>query len=44
MEGVENKAHRFRNTDFQNALAFTKVKAREVMVRAEVVALEKKKV
>ena len=45
VEGVENKAQLDSEIQiFQNALAFTKVKAREVMVpRAEVVALEKEK-
>ena len=42
VEGVENKAQLDTEIQiFQNALEFTKVKAREVMVpRAEVVALE----
>lgn len=45
VEGVENKAQLDAEIQiFQNALEFTKVKAREVMVpRAEVVALEKEK-
>lgn len=45
VEGVENKAQLDAEIQiFQNALEFTKVKAREVMVpRAEVVALEKGK-
>lgn len=45
VEGVENKAQLDSEIQiFQNALEFTKVKAREVMVpRAEVVALEKEK-
>ena len=45
VEGVENKAQLDSEIQiFQNALAFTKVKAREVMVpRAEVIALEKEK-
>ena len=45
VEGVENKSQLDSEIQiFQNALAFTKVKAREVMVPAEVVALEKEKV
>ena len=45
VEGVENKSQLDAEIQiFQNALEFTKVKAREVMVpRAEVVALEKEK-
>lgn len=45
VEGVENKAQLDAEIQiFQNALEFTKVKAREVMVpRAEIIALEKRK-